>query len=245
MLIVNADDFGLERTASDNIMACIGSGRVTAAGAMMFMSDSERAADLAKGSEVEIGLHLNLTQQYTAAGFPGRLQAHLEQTVKFLKKNKYAFIVYHPLLNKSIDYLTGAQLDEFHRLYGRSPAFVNGHHHMHLASNIIFRTVFRPGICMRRNHSFIKGEKSWFNRMYRKVIDAKLLRKFTTTDYFFDIQPISDRRRLERILSLSVSKNVELMVHPSNQSEKEFLLNPEFADLVGQVTLANFSRLRN
>jgi predicted glycoside hydrolase/deacetylase ChbG (UPF0249 family) len=46
MLIVNADDWGRNRDATDRSLECHRNGRITTVSAMVFMEDSERAADL-------------------------------------------------------------------------------------------------------------------------------------------------------------------------------------------------------
>jgi len=61
MLIINADDWGRSRTETDAALQCYEKGRITSASAMVFMEDSERAADIAKENQVDVGLHLNFS----------------------------------------------------------------------------------------------------------------------------------------------------------------------------------------
>ena len=48
MLIINADDFGHSRLATERILSCRKSGAITSTSAMVFMEDSLGAADLYK-----------------------------------------------------------------------------------------------------------------------------------------------------------------------------------------------------
>ena len=70
MLLINADDFGRTRETSDRIVNCYRQGCIHAASAMTFMKDSERAADLARQNGLPVGLHLNLTLDFTEGQFP-------------------------------------------------------------------------------------------------------------------------------------------------------------------------------
>ena len=65
MLIINADDFGRSVAETDAALRCYIAGRITSVSAMVFMADSERAAELAKENELDVGLHLNFTERFT------------------------------------------------------------------------------------------------------------------------------------------------------------------------------------
>ena len=56
MLIINADDWGRSVAETDAAFQCYTKGRVTSVSAMVFMADSERAAELAKENELDGGL---------------------------------------------------------------------------------------------------------------------------------------------------------------------------------------------
>jgi predicted glycoside hydrolase/deacetylase ChbG (UPF0249 family) len=62
LLIVNADDFGLNRAATDAIVECHRAGSVTSTTLMANAPDCERAAGLASGlPALGVGMHFNLT----------------------------------------------------------------------------------------------------------------------------------------------------------------------------------------
>jgi len=73
MLIVNADDFGRSTAETDAALRCYQEGRITSVSAMVFMEDSERAAELAKETQLDVGLHLNFAEALTGKNYPAEL----------------------------------------------------------------------------------------------------------------------------------------------------------------------------
>jgi hypothetical protein len=51
-------------------------GRITSVSGMVFMRDSERAAELANNSDLDVGLHLNFSEEFTVK----RLHNNFENT---------------------------------------------------------------------------------------------------------------------------------------------------------------------
>lgn len=148
-IIVNADDWGRDVDTTNRCVDCALHGAVSSVSAMVFMEDSERAAVLAGQHRVAAGLHLNLTTSFSAPQCPSRLIDHQQKLARFLRSSRFAPVMYHPGLAASFEYVVRAQLEEFERLYGAPASRVDGHHHMHLCSNIFFRT------CCPRAKSFV------------------------------------------------------------------------------------------
>jgi predicted glycoside hydrolase/deacetylase ChbG (UPF0249 family) len=231
MLYVNADDFGWTDEVTDRILSCYREGRIHAASAMTFMRDSERASDLARGSNLSVGLHLNFTAEFTGETVTANLRDQHKILATYLKARKFNQILYNPLLGKAFGYVFQAQWDEFCRLYGEAPKRLDGHHHMHLCMNMIASGRYPKGIKIRRNFTFNACEKDPFNRLYRYLADRWLRSRFLCTDFFFSMAPI-DQEKLQRLVLLSKSSDVELMVHPGVEKEYSFLLSPEWANLI-------------
>src|SRR5204862_3047353 len=127
-------------------------------------------------------------------------------------------------LRKEFVYSYEAQAGEFARLYGKPPSHIDGHHHMHLCANLLLSNVIPAGVKMRRNFSFLPGEKSWLNRAYRALVDRWLARRYRLTDYFFDLSQCIQEKKLDRVAALARSKNVELMTHPILDLESDYLM---------------------
>src|SRR5690349_19441826 len=100
MLIINADDLGRSQAETDVTLRCFREGRITSATAMVFMADSARAADLSRDTGLDVGLHLNLSQPFTAEVVNPCLQERHNRVVRFITSSKYAQCVYHPALRQ-------------------------------------------------------------------------------------------------------------------------------------------------
>lgn len=243
MLIINADDWGYDREVTDRIASCYEKGRITSTSAMVLMEDSERAAAIALGSGLEVGLHLNFTERFTGLKLSSLLEDTQQRIASYLLKSKYSLVLYNHFLKKEFDYVYRMQYDEFVKLYGKVPSHVNGHHHMHLCTNMLIDGLIPANHKVRKSFSFLSSEKSAFNRFYRCLVDMWLKRRYVCTDYFFSIAPIEEPGRLRRIIKLSQSCNVELMVHPQKSNEYEYLMGSAYAELIGGADIGTFGAL--
>jgi len=70
MIIINADDFGRSEAETETAATLVEWGRVTSVSHMVFMQDSERAAALARGMDIDVGLHLNFCERWTSDSVP-------------------------------------------------------------------------------------------------------------------------------------------------------------------------------
>jgi predicted glycoside hydrolase/deacetylase ChbG (UPF0249 family) len=243
MLIVNADDFGRSIAETDVVAACHAAGRITSTTAMVFMEDSARAARLANGIGIDVGLHLNLTQPFTGPGVPPSIRRSHESVVRFLSGSKYAVVLYQPLLRRAFREVVGAQIDEFARLYGRQPSHIDGHQHQHLCANVLIDGVLPPGQRIRRSFSFWRGEKNAINRGYRALVDRRLAQRHVLTDYFFSLKQCLEQHRLPRVFELAQVATVELMTHPVHPAEYEYLTGGAYASALRAVDAGTYSAL--
>jgi predicted glycoside hydrolase/deacetylase ChbG (UPF0249 family) len=214
MLIINADDWGSSREATDMMVACFNKGRVTSASGMVFMEDSERAAGLAKEHGLDVGLHLNFTHEFTARNVPLRLRESQNRVARFLTRNKYAQLLYNLALRRDFQYVYQAQAEEFFKLYGSRPSHFDGHHHMHLCTNMLVDAFIPSGERVRRSFSFWPGEKSVVNRAYRSLVDCRLARSYRLTGFFFSLLQCLKNDRFGRVTELARIGKVESMTHP-------------------------------
>lgn len=206
---------------------------------MVFMEDSERGAALAQEQGIDTGLHLNLTTPFSAGSYPSRLKACQEDIARYLLRHRLAQVVFHPGLTSAFRYVVTAQLDEFSRLYGQSPFRLDGHHHMHLCANVLWQKLLPAKTMVRRNFSFEAGEKSLWNRLYRRLVDRILARRHRITDYFFSLPPLEPQSRLERIVSLSRDHVVEVEAHPVKEDEYQFLTGEGLTRFSGHASIEN------
>jgi predicted glycoside hydrolase/deacetylase ChbG (UPF0249 family) len=237
-LIVNADDWGRDRETTDRTRECIDCRSVSSVSAMVFMEDSERAADMARERGIDAGLHLNLTAPFSGKNLPAELVRHHTKVVSYLRKHRLARTIFHPGLARSFEYAVAAQIDEYCRLYGADPGRLDGHHHMHLCANVLYGKLMPAGTQVRRNFSFQSGEKGSLNRLYRRMQDRALAKRHSITDYFFTIEPCDDRDRLRRIFSLAAQFVVEVETHPVAPAEYRCLTGGEIFRCTANVQVA-------
>jgi predicted glycoside hydrolase/deacetylase ChbG (UPF0249 family) len=241
MLIVNADDWGRSAAETDAALGCYQERRITSVSAMVFMEDSERAAELANNNALDVGLHLNFSEEFTDAKCPRRLRDYHSRIVRFLRRNKYSQLLYNPFLRREFSYSYAAQAEEFVRLFGKPPSHVDGHHHMHLCGNLLLSPAIPAGTKMRRNFSFWPGEKSWLNRAYRALVDRWLSRRYQLVDYFFDLSQSIGEKKLDRVIALAKSNKVELMTHPIVQTESEYLMSDQFQAVLEHLEVGGYA----
>ena len=241
MLIINADDWGRSMAETDAALRCYKAGRITSVSAMMFMEDSERAAELAKEQNPEVGLHLNFDERFTGNRVPTTLGNYHDKIARFLTRNKYSQLLYNPFLRKAFSYSYQAQAEEFARLFGKQPSHIDGHHHMHLCANLILSNTIPAGAKLRRNFSFWLGEKSMLNRTYRWLVDRWLARRYCLADYFFDLTQCIEEKKLDRVAALAKSSNVELMTHPIVNKEEEYLMSDEFQEILQRLEIGHYA----
>jgi hypothetical protein len=237
-LIINADDWGRNQETTTRILGCVTQGSVSSVSAMVFMQDSERAAGVAREQDIDAGLHLNFTTAFSAPNGSVQLVQHQQRIARCLRRHRLAQALFYPTLVRSFEYVVSAQIEEFCRLYGRMPQRLDGHHHMHLCANVLVGRLLPPVTVVRRNFSFEAGEKSFTNRLYRRVVDRILVRRHRLTDFFFSLAPLNPHVRLQRIFSLARHFAVEVETHPVNPDEYQFLSSGEISRLAGEVRIA-------
>jgi hypothetical protein len=238
LLILNADDWGRDRQNTERILDCVLRRTVSSASGMVFMEDSERAAAIARERGIDVGLHINFTTSFSAKNCPTRLTDRHNEVAMYLLRHRLAPAVFHPLLASSFEYVVKAQLEEYHRIYGAEPVRLDGHHHMHLCANVIFGGLLPRWTLVRRNFSFGKGQKSLANRLYRRFVDGILARRHSLVDFFFSVAPIELPGRLQQIFSLARRHVVEVMTHPVNPKEYEFLAGGEILNWTEDVAIS-------
>ena len=101
MLIINADDWGRSVAETNAALKCFRERRITSVSAMVFMQDSNRAARLTKDYELDdVGLHLNFSEEFTDKSCSETLNETQGRIIRFLKRGKYAQLLYNPFFRK-------------------------------------------------------------------------------------------------------------------------------------------------
>ena len=245
LLIVNADDWGIDAPTTDAIGRCLRAGAVTSASGMVFMADSERAAALARSERVSVGLHLNLTEPFaaTASADVERRQARI---VEYFAGSRWRRWGVSASLFTEIERCIADQLAEFRRLYGCEPSHIDGHEHIHQALGVLGARTLPSGAKLRPSFTYAPGEKSGANRLARAALNAVMRRRFATPRYFFsirDLHPALGGAGLEEKLALSSGCTVEVMTHPGWTDELQILLGERWSAVTGVRPLGSYEDL--
>jgi predicted glycoside hydrolase/deacetylase ChbG (UPF0249 family) len=243
VLIINADDWGGSREATDAAFECFGRSWISSASAMVFMADSLRAAELARQCGIDVGLHLNLNQEFTGEEVPDAIRARHMQVARFLNSNRYAQIIYNPMLGAPLELLVRTQMVEFERLYGKAPSHIDGHQHMHLCANMVVANHLPARFKVRRSFSFRPGEKNWLNRAYRSWLDRRVCKRHRSTDCFFALSQNATAEKLAFIANVAHKQDVELMTHPAMQPDQAIMRSKPYAEMLAAAHVGTFTRL--
>jgi chitin disaccharide deacetylase len=126
-VVLCADDFASDEAGSAAILRLVDAGRVSA---VSCFTDSPQWPSLGRtlrerGSRVSVGLHFNLTEPF------GRGERPLMQWIA----RALSATIDHAAVRAHLR----RQVDEFSRIVGRLPDFIDGHEHVHALPGI--RTV--------------------------------------------------------------------------------------------------------
>ena len=243
LLIVNGDDWGQTRRATDAILDCYTAGRLTTASAMVFMADSARAAHLAALHDLPVGLHLNLTDPYTSDVTPADIRRRQLRAARFFRAHRFARWLYNPFVARAVRAAILDQLAEFKRLYGRDPTHFDGHHHIHVTPNVLLARAIPPGLQMGRSLTFLRGEKPLLNRMWRGAFNGYIGRRHPRVDYLFElsrIQVSAAAPASSEHLRFASQSAVEIICHPEVGADYELLMSDAWIELLREFTTGTY-----
>lgn len=118
-IVICADDFGIEPGVDAAIVELAQAGRLSATGCLVTSAQFPAAALLLRDIPIDIGLHLNFTEDLGLPGFYAPLGKIITLT--------YTHRISRQEVRQHIDH----QLDLFERHLNRAPDFVDGHLHVH------------------------------------------------------------------------------------------------------------------
>jgi chitin disaccharide deacetylase len=246
LLIVNADDWGYDEATTGAIVDCHRAGGLTSTTAMMFMAGSEEASSIAgRHPQLGVGLHLNLFEEYSGDSASVSVrdrQRRLLDGFQHLRRRRW---LYDPRIRQQVDRVVADQFDRFVELYGRAPTHVDGHHHSHLAANVLLSPSLPRGTAIR---NALSDTHRWnpLSSALRAVRGRLVLSRLRSTDYFFSIEtvwpgltgaPPPDK------LEMSRHASIEVMVHPAFPEEYEPLQSPAWVEALRQLPTGTFANL--
>jgi len=246
LLIVNADDWGYDEPTTQAIADCHLAGGLTSTTAMMFMAGTAQAASLAADlPQMGIGLHLNLFEEYSDESVPDSVRDRQRRLLDRFRRSRLRRWVYDPRIRRQVDQVVADQWERFVELYGRRPTHVDGHHHSHMAINVLLGGSLPRGIAIR-NALSDGHRRSPVTDLLRAGRRRLVLSRFRSTDYFFSIEtvwPGLEGPPPEETLGLSRRNSVEVMVHPAYPREYEPLQSRDWVEALRRLPTGTFANI--
>lgn len=250
-LILCADDFGLNSGVSKGIIKLATRQRLSAVSCMVNMPDFIVHAQelLALKKQIQIGLHFNLTEG-NLLSIPARRSFSLNELLlrTHLSSIKLSFIA------KEFQ----QQLEQFVKVMGCLPDFIDGHQHVHQFPRIrqvildLYEQQLRPqGIAIRATYPAISSPTYQLKTKILALTGGKALRMalmdkaIPHNAYFagiYDFSPATNYRVLFRTWLDLLSDNTLIMCHPgeccadldaiapTRLIELDYFLSDEFMD---------------
>jgi predicted glycoside hydrolase/deacetylase ChbG (UPF0249 family) len=246
LLIVNADDLGLDRSNTDAILECFRAGSISSATAMMWMADSDRAAELARTERLPTGLHLNLIEPFSAGDVPEQIAARQRRVANRLGAGGLRAQLYHPAWAEDFELCIADQLSRFRELYGREPTHVDGHRHSHLAFNALFARALGSVDKCRPAVDRLPHESARYKRVARVGLTQLVRTRFRTTDRCLSTRALRKapgELGLEQRLERERKRTVELFIHPGRSDEREILISADWSTLLERHRVGSFADL--
>jgi predicted glycoside hydrolase/deacetylase ChbG (UPF0249 family) len=244
LLIVNADDWGYDTPTTDAIAGTFRAEGLTSTTAMMFMKDSDRAAELSRDLPgLGIGLHLNLVEEYSDPAAPAAVRERQRRFIEYFRLVRLRRWAYDPAVRHEVNRIVADQFQRFHDLYGRAPTHLDGHHHCHLAANVLLSPAVPRGTKIRNAQSETE-RRSPVTTALRATRERMRARRYVSTDHFFSVvsvwPPLGGSAGR---FALADSSSVEIMVHPVFPEELPELTSERWRATLGRAPLGTFADL--
>lgn len=241
LLIINADDFGGNQLATDRIAECFAAGCITSTSAMVYMSDSERAATIARARLFPVGLHLNVTQELDDPATPPPVRDRQARVAHYFANRRLRRFTFNPVLHACVRQCVADQLERFRELFGCEPSHIDGHNHAHLSPTVLL--ALPKGMRIRTGQS---GGRNRADTPMRWARHALIARRHLTTDHLFAIGrlgPSPTDEEIEGMLVLADHASVEIMVHPNRDDDYRVLMSDAWMRALQRRTLGSFQQL--
>lgn len=253
LLVVNADDWGGSEATTEAILGTFEAGRITSTSGMVYMPDSERAAELAGRAGLPVGLHINLTEPFPDPRTPAPVRERQRRVAARLggagrdghpgtaRLRKW---LYDPTIKADVDRAIADQLERFEALYGRAPTHFDGHNYVDLCPNVFLSRSIPADSVMRNSLDCYPLERSPMGsiRALRQRLRSRRLR---STRYLLHIAALrlDEGAAPDPRLRLAHSVPVEVMGHPDDAAELAAFMSPAWGRVLAEHRLASFADL--
>lgn len=142
-LIINADDFAQSAAVDGAIIDLAERKAINATSALVLSPRWEKSANTLLGLPIQVGLHLDLTSEFT------------QPFNCYYPLSKLIYAAYFRQLNQQrLEQMIDLQWDRFTACYGRSPDFIDGHQHVHqlpIVRAALFAVITKRGWNLEQN----------------------------------------------------------------------------------------------
>jgi len=234
-VICTADDFGIGKKTSEGIIRAHLHGPVTATSVMTITGDHVRASVplLAEAPNLDLGLHLVLTRCGEKPVMARQSSGLVDRDGEFFTNAKLWIRAFTGKLDQvGVADEIAAQTELFHKLIGRGPDYVDGHHHSHqlpivrdalldvMAADLLPRVsrVTNEASAVRSKVSSVRIRRMAARFLGKHAADYFGTHWVWSNDSFFGMLAKADLRRAfpwDRYLAaLPKTGTVEWVVHP-------------------------------
>jgi len=223
-VIINADDFGINRKVTNEISRLIKSGLISSTTIMANGTELETVmAVVASNPSVSFGVHVCLSEFTSLTKSEVFYKNHLtDASGEFVKKA--IMLVRHPcveLKNAVIDEIE-AQIETI-RILGAPISHIDSHHHVHTINwlyPLFCEVAQRYGIKkMRLGQEFmdVRSKLHLFQYWNRKKLNKTIKNSFTAADMFMSY---SNAVKYVETIKNNGAQTIELMCHPGHPAER-------------------------
>jgi hypothetical protein len=251
LLVVNADDWGGSEATTDAILRTFEAGRVTSTTGLVYMPDSDRAAEIARRAKLPVGLHLNLTQPFSDPATPATVRERQHRVAERLAGSgpdghpgaaPLRKWLYDPRIRIEVDLAIADQLERFRALYGQMPTHFDGHNYVDVCPNVFLSRSIPRGSKMRNSLGRFPLERSPMAllRAMRQVLRSS---RFTSTRYVLHIAALDlpAHGPLDPKLRLADEGAVEVISHPDDEREHAILMSDGWERALAEHRLGSFA----
>ncbi len=235
LLVITADDLGIDARRDDGILVCFARGAITQASLMVTGPSAESAARAAKKIGLPLGLHLDLTETPPSAS-PESVASLLDEHGNKRGKHGLRAALQGGLVD--LDHVrleTLAQIEKFAALTGARPTHVDGHQHAHAIPSLVAvlaETLASAGVRTTRipEQREVHVADPEAARFYRSVAsDGAAARSIyarhgvASTETFVGLDLMGDASSRDglahAVTAQAHTRSVELMCHPGYVGE--------------------------
>ena len=255
LLIVNADDWGGGEATTDAILGTFEAGRITSASGMVYMPDSDRAAEIAKRVKLPVGLHINLTEPLAYPATPARVRDRQQRLTEKLGApgpdqhpgtSRLRRWAYDPSIAAEVNRAIADQVERFEELYGGPPTHFDGHNHVDVCPNVFLSGAIPKGSKLRNSLYRYPLERS-LGAVLRSARQALRSRRFVSPRYVLHISdlklPADGNGTPDPNLQRAAGVPVEVMGHPDHAPEHEIFMSPAWGRAMAEHRLGSFADL--